>query len=244
MLRRPSQRGLLSGNGSSNGSGNAGEAIGLPSYGRRRAFNNSKEPDYDYDSESDGGAGTDGDYFYGGYHSPSGSPQAFKDKALRRGGFINRLRILMRRFKIYPWVFFLILSIIFFLLAKRYRSEQRHLLEEIQLQSVEEVIDAFTKLKEDNRKWEREIFSQKGAEREAHARYSSLERSIRVLRKERDELHDKYESPERRKEELRIAAREAAWKHQVHLLQQNTIHESRRAVTAKYVSSFLSRMNK
>lgn len=147
------------------------------------------------------------------------------------------------RFRIYPGVLFLFLSGIFFILATRYRSQQRHLLQEIQLKSVDEVIDAFAKLKEDNRKWEREIFSQKGAEREAHARYAALERSNRMLRKERDDLHDKYESPERRNEELRIVAREDAWKHQVALLQQATVQESYRAATEKYVSSFLFRMN-
>jgi hypothetical protein len=237
MLRRPSRAGLSSaGNGSSNGAGAAsGAQAGLPSYGRpiRRTFDPSKEPDFDYDSESDGG---DGDYCYGGYQSPSALPQAFKDKALPHGaGFINRLRLWMMRFKIYPWVLFLLLSIIFFLLATRCRSQQRHLLEEIQLSSVDEVIDAFARLKEDNRKWEREIFSQKGSEREAHARYSSLERSNRMLRKERDALSLKYESPERRNEQLRIVAREDAWKNQVHLLQQATVREARRAATEKYV---------
>jgi hypothetical protein len=220
--------------GSPNGriNGASGAAIGLPSYGRRRNFD-SKEPDYDYDSESDGG---DGDFCYGGYQSPSSSPRSFKDKEFRPGGgFINRLRIWMTKFKIYPWVLFLILSVIFLLLVARYRSEQRHLLEEIQLNSVDEVIDAFTKLKEDNRKWEREIFSQKGAEREAHARYSSLERSNRMLRKERDDLHVKYESSGRRSEELRVTAREDAWKHQVQLLQEATVREARRAATEKYV---------
>jgi hypothetical protein len=231
MLRRPS-RVPHAANGKSNG---AGSQAGLPDYGRNtapRSLDNSKEPDYDYDSESDGG---DGDYCYGGYQSPTAPPQSFKDKALPRYGFISRLRIWMMRFRIYPWVLFLLLSVIFFLLATRYRSQQRHLLEEIQLNSVDEAIEAFARLKEDNRKWEREIFSQKGSEREAHARYSSLERSNRMLRTERDQLHAKYESPERRNEEFKVAAREEAWKHQVQLLQEATIRESRRAAIEKYV---------
>jgi hypothetical protein len=231
MLRRQS-RVPHAANGKSNG---AGAQAGLPDYGRNtasRILDNSKEPDYDYDSESDGG---DGDYCYGGYQSPSAPPQSFKDKALPRYGFTSRLRIWMMRFRIYPWVLFLLLSVIFFVLATRYRSQQRHLLEEIQLNSVDEAIEAFARLKEDNRKWEREIFSQKGSEREAHARYSSLERSNRMLRTERDQLHAKYESPERRNEELKVVAREEAWKHQVQLLQEATIRESRRAATEKYV---------
>jgi hypothetical protein len=241
MLRRPSRIPAAT-NGSSNGAGaSVGAHAGLPSYGRSASarslcLDNSTEPDFDYDSESDGG---DGDYFYGGYQSPAAPPRPpqspFKDKVLPRFGFIKRLRIWMMRFKNYPWVLFLLLSVIFFLLATRYRSQQRHLLEEIQLNSIDEAIDAFARLKEDNRKWEREIFSQKGSEREAHARYSSLERSNRMLRKERDQLHDKYESPERRNEELKIAAREDAWKHQVQLLKEATVREARRAATEKYV---------
>lgn len=253
MLRRPSRVPSSASNGSSNGSGaSASPQAALPSYGRSTkartsfdnsamtttcspsaTFDNSKEPDFDYDSESDGG---DGDYFYGGYQSSSGPPQTFKGKALPRVGFISRLRIWMMRLKIYPWVLFLLLSTIFFLLATRYRAQQRHLLQEIQLSSVDEVIETFNRLKEDNRKWEREIFSQKGSEREAHARYSSLERSNRMLRKERDQLHAKYESPERRNEELKIAAREQAWKQQVQLLQEATVREARRAATEKYVT--------
>jgi hypothetical protein len=224
----PNGNGLPSYGGTPNGNG-------LPSYGRRRIFDNSKEPDYDYDSESEG---TDGDYFYGGYQSPA-HPQSFKDKALPRAGFVNRLRSCMMRFKIYPWVIFLTLTVIFFLLTIRYRSQQSRLLGEIQLNSVDEVIEAFSKLKEDNRKWERETFSQKGAEREAHARYAALERSNRMLQKERDELRVKHESPERRNEELKIAAREQAWKHQVQLLQQATVREARRAASEKYVSPFI-----
>jgi hypothetical protein len=233
ILRRPSRVPHAT-NGCRNGTGTH---AGLPNYGRNttpRTLDNSKEPDYDEyeDSESDGG---DGDYSYGGYQSPTAPPQSFKDKALPRYGFINRLRIWMMTFRIYPWVLFLLLSVIFFLLATRYRMQQRHLLEEIQLNSVDEAIEAFARLKEDNRKWEREIFSQKGSEREAHARYSSLERSNRMLRTERDQLHAKYESPERRNEEMKIAAREGAWKHQVQLLQEATVRESRRAATEKYV---------
>jgi hypothetical protein len=243
MLRRPTRGGstgnLSYGNGNGNG---AAAAPGLPSYGRRRMpLDNSKEPDYDYDSESEGGEGDN--FSYGGYQSPAAIRESFKDKALHRIGFISRLRTWMMKFRINPWVLFLFMSGIFFILATRYRAQQQHLLQEIQLKSVDEVIDAFAKLKEDNRKWEREIFSQKGAEREANARYSALERSNRMLRKERDELHDKYESPERRNEELRIAAREDAWKNQVALLQEATVQESYRAATEKYVSSFLFQMN-
>jgi hypothetical protein len=224
MIRRPSRAGS-----------NSSDAD-LPSYGRRRPSgpSGSSSPvdnDYDSDVESEG---HDGDYFYGGYQSPTGSPRfSFKDKALP--GRALRLRRFLLTFTRSPWAFFLSTTFIFFVTTTRYRTRQRHLLEELQINSVEEVIAAFTKMKEDNRRWEREIFAQKGAERETHARYTALERSNRLLQKERDELRGKVESPERRNEELKIKAREEAWKQQIQLLREATVRESRRAAIEKYV---------
>jgi hypothetical protein len=228
MLRRSSSRNFSSLAGNTP----AASAIDLPSYGRRR-----REALHDYDSESEG---NEGDYSYGGYGfgSTSAPPLDFKDKALppRGSGFVNRLRLWMWRFRIYPSLPLLVLAAFFFFTTLRYRSQQRNVLHTLQANSLDEVVEGVERLREENRRWERGIFAQKGTERETHARYTALERSSRMLQKERDELRVKYESPERRNDELRIMNREEAWKQQVHLLQQATVREARRAAIEKYAT--------
>lgn len=219
MLRRPSARTSVT----------KPPGDGLPSYGRRRPFGTgSTQVDYEYDSESEG---NDGDYFYGGYGSPASS-QEFKDKALPPRG--NRLRLAIWKCRMMSLsVPIAALTLLFMLSTFRYHTQQRHLLSTLPAKSLDHVVTIVSKLKDDNRKWEREIFTQKGNERETHARYTALERSNRLLQKQVDELRVVYESPEKRNEELRVAAREDAWKDQVQLLQQATVREAKRAATEK-----------
>lgn len=180
-----------------------------------------------YSSPDLGGyGGTNNGSTYGGYSS------SYKDKPRRS----SNQTIVMQYLK-QPIIWLALAAFVLFLTTMQYRGQRNWILRQLNVKTHKDAVNIVEDLREQIRKLQRERVT---AHQDTTAKntktdqeYAALERENRKLQKERDELRVKYESPEKRTEATRIAAREDAWKKQVHLLQQAASRESRRATTEK-----------
>ena len=117
----------------------------------------------------------------------------------------------------------------FVLLSGYYQSKLQSVARQLNVTSIDEVVQAYRNLYE----------QKKNAFGEIDERYSILERLNGKLHKEKEELRQTYEKKmmkefnNRRAEEDRMIAREEAFKAQIKRLQQAAAKEAQRAITDK-----------
>jgi cyclophilin family peptidyl-prolyl cis-trans isomerase len=194
---------------------------------------NSGLPSYGGAAPSYGGYNGNGSA-YGGFHGGGGgSNGSFKDKPRSRNGSNDPVALVLDKLK-QPWMWGVLAASFFFILTMQYRSQRNAILRELNVSSTKEALQRFQDTHSQKQNFERELFSKTSETKTTAQKTAKLEVELRKVQKERDELRVKFESPDRRRDEIRLAAREEAWKKQVQVLQQATSKESRRAVMEKF----------
>jgi hypothetical protein len=175
-----------------------------------------------------GGGGYGGDVYgnssTGNHHNSNHSNNTFKDKARPRSE---------------PWKNPLILygiTAFFVLTTLYYRSSGNSILKALQVKTQGAAVELVQGLERDVSKWKIQVDKNRNEnDRKNKKDIAKLEAKNKLLQKERDDLKEEHEGPNKVEELADILEREEAWTEQVALLKKATKRESRRSVLERYV---------
>lgn len=190
-----------------------------------------------------GGGGMDagGSATYGGYAGGGGggsnNSNDFKEKSRKshRGGSNPILHYAISKLQ-EPWIWSIIISIIFFILTLHYRSKYNSILSMMDMKNgnIKDIQGSWERNRRLVEDKNRQVTMLQEQQRKNIQKQNLCENDKRTLEKEKQELRIKYENnPSIINEKNRLLSRDNAWKDQVEILQKATQRESRRSVIDK-----------
>jgi hypothetical protein len=187
---------------------------------------------------------------FGGVRMPASSSSSnnysiYKDKPAKQSGSAAVIASILA-FAKQPIAWASLLAVLLLINNVSYRSKVNSVLREVNVASIQQARDAYTKLQSSKLQLERDQARTKSQERQSTQKYTDLDRTLKVVQRERDDLTRKLKATQEHSASLLqqqeqqplvstlTSSKEQAYKDLIHSLQASVQRESRRAVLEKF----------